>query len=44
MGQFIFQISAPLSIKLGLSWCLSVKESDCQCWRRRFDPWVKKMP
>ena len=33
-----------LSIKLRLSWCLSVKESNCQCRRCRFDPWVKKIP
>ena len=30
--------------KFGLSWWLSGKESTCQCWRCRFDPWVSKIP
>ena len=28
----------------GLRWCLSAKESACQCRRSRFDPWVRKSP
>ena len=28
----------------GLPWCLSGKESTCQCRRRRFDSWVGKIP
>ena len=28
----------------GLLWCLSGKESTCQCKRLRFDPWVRKIP
>ena len=28
----------------GFLWCLSGKESTCQCRRRRFDPWVRKTP
>ena len=28
----------------GLPWCLSGKESACQCRRRRFDPLVRKIP
>ena len=28
----------------GVPWCLSGKESTCQCRRRRFDSWVGKMP
>jgi len=32
------------TMKLGLSWWLSGKESICQCRRLRFDPWVRKMP
>ena len=27
-----------------LPWCLSGKESPCQCRRHRFDSWVKKIP
>ena len=30
---------SPIEV-LGLSWCLSGKESTCQCRRHRFDPWV----
>ena len=30
--------------KGGLPWWLSGKESTCQCRRRRFDPWGKKIP
>ena len=29
---------------LGHPWCLSGKESTCQCRRPRFDPWVRKIP
>ena len=29
---------------LGLPWWLSGKESICQCTRRRFNPWVGKIP
>ena len=29
---------------IGLPWWLSGKESACQCRRRRFDPWVGKIP
>ena len=29
---------------LGLPKCLSGKESACRCKRRRFDPWVRKIP
>ena len=28
----------------GLPWCLSSKESTCQCRRCRFHPWVRKIP
>ena len=31
----------------GLPWCLSGKESDCQCRRRKrcgFNPWVRQIP
>ena len=28
----------------GLPWCLSGKESTCQCKRLGFDPWVRKIP
>ena len=27
----------------GLPWWLGGKESACQCKRRRFDPWVRKI-
>ena len=30
--------------KNGLPWWLTGKESACQCRRRRFDPWVGKIP
>ena len=26
------------------NWWLSGKESACQCWKRRFNPWVGKIP
>ena len=29
---------------MGLSWWLSGRESACQYWRHRFDPWVGKIP
>ena len=29
---------------MGLPWCLTGKESACQCRRRRFNPWVWKIP
>ena len=32
------------TFKFGLARWLSGKESTCQCWRRRFDPWVGKIP
>ena len=32
------------SDKISLPWWLSGKESFCQCWRCRFDPWVGKIP
>ena len=28
----------------GLPWCLSGRESACQCRRHRFGPWVRKTP
>ena len=28
----------------GLLWCLSGKESTCQCRRHEFDPWIGKIP
>ena len=28
----------------GLPWWLSGKDSACQCRRRRFNPWVRKIP
>ena len=28
----------------GLPWCLSSKESTCQCRRCGFDPWIGKIP
>ena len=28
----------------GLPWWLPGKESICQCWRVRFDPWIRKIP
>ena len=28
----------------GLLWCLSGKESTCQCRRCKFNPWVRKIP
>ena len=30
--------------QFGLPWYLSGKESTCQCWRCRFNPWVWKIP
>ena len=30
--------------KTGLPWCLSGKESVCQCRRHGFDPWYGKIP
>ena len=30
--------------RYGLPWWLSDKESTCQCKRRGFDPWVRKIP
>ena len=33
-----------LLLKWGLPRWLSNKESTCQCKRRRFDPWVRKIP
>ena len=33
-----------LSTLQGLPWCLSAKESTCQCRRHSFDPWVGKIP
>ena len=30
--------------QIGLPWCLSGKESACQCRRHRFDPYVRKIP
>ena len=32
------------SVAWGLPWWLSGKESACQCRRRRFNPWVGKIP
>ena len=32
------------TFKFGLPRWLSGKESTCQCGRRRFDPWVRKIP
>ena len=32
------------SIKCGLPWCLSSKESTYQCRRFGFSPWVRKIP
>ena len=29
---------------MGLLWWLGGKESACQCRRRKFDPWVRKIP
>ena len=29
---------------MGLTWCLIGKESDCQCRRLGFDPWIRKIP
>ena len=31
-------------LKLGPPWRLRDKESVCQCQRRGFDPWVRKLP
>ena len=31
-------------INVGLPWWLSGQEPACQCRRRRFDPWVGKLP
>ena len=39
-GLFYYQLTSAL----GLSWCLSGKETTCQRRRHRFDPWVGKMP
>ena len=33
-----------VSTEQGLPWWLSGKESACQCGRRGFDPWVRKIP
>ena len=30
-------------VSFGLPWWLSGRESDCQCRRHGFDPWVKKI-
>ena len=30
--------------RYGLPWWVSDKESTCQCKRRGFDPWVRKIP
>ena len=32
------------SVRNGLSWWLSGKESACQCGKCEFDPWVRKIP
>ena len=34
----------PISTPQGLPWCLSDKESSCQCRRCGFDPWVRRIP
>ena len=36
--------TGPAQERRGLSWWLGCKESTCQCRRRRFDPWVGKIP
>ena len=33
-----------LSFSFGIPWWLSGKESTCQCRKRRFNPWVEKIP
>ena len=43
MGEFV-EISSGLIHFRGLPWWLSSKESICQCRRRRFNPWVGKIP
>ena len=38
------KVLAQRNLFLGLPWWLSGKEPTCQCRRRRFDPWVRKIP
>ena len=33
-----------MNCNCGLPWCLTGKESACQCRRCRFDPWSRKIP
>ena len=35
-------LAVPFSLEF--PWCLSGKESACQCRRHGFDPWVRKIP
>ena len=37
-------VLVPASWNEGLPRWLSGKESACQCWRRQFNPWVRKIP
>ena len=37
-------ISVKTYLIIGLPWWLSGEESICQCRRRRFDPWCRKIP
>ena len=41
---FIFLERARLSVTLGFLGGASGKESVCQCWRCKFNPWVRKVP
>ena len=42
--EIIIYIIAYTTIKYGLPWWLSAKESTCQCRRLKFHPWVRKIP
>ena len=45
LAYFIFLwFKIPHRAYIGLSYCLSGKESSCQCRRHRFDLWVRKVP
>ena len=41
---FIFLEIARLSVTLGFPGGASGKESVCQCWKCRFNPWFRKVP
>ena len=44
VSLFFFFFNECFLCHTGLLWWLSGKEPACQCRRRRFDPWVGKIP